>query len=324
MQRTLGDLFPGGSIWLDRGTCGSLVQDNGKSVKALLIAVHYGDTQPTLKLLQCFSRMEGLSECAVLIVDNEAASCSRAELQEAMAALPNIELHQPMRNLGYFGASRAGLDSFLAQGRAMPEWVIVCNHDILIEDTNFLTKLFLQDSTTAGVIAPRIQVLPGRADQNPFMRRRPGWLRWASLRLGFSNYGSAAVWDWLSRKKKAARASWFARRAMTAANSHGEPQSIYAPHGSFLIFSRKYFEAGGYLDANLFLYGEEISVAEVCRSLGLPVIYEQSLCVLHDEHQSTGKRITRLAYQHQKKALQYVRSRYLLDSAKPVDPRAKP
>src|SRR5205823_702439 len=91
-------------------------------------------------------------------------------------------------------------------------------------------------------------------------------------------------------------------------------ESIYAPYGAFFIFSRKYFDAGGYLDENLFLYGEEISVGEICRSLQLPVIYEPSLCVLHNEHQSTGKRINRFSYECQKAALQYVMSRYLSGS----------
>src|SRR3989442_14004267 len=99
---------------------------------------------------------------------------------------------------------------------------------------------------------------------------------------------------------------------------NGRGEFIYAPHGAFFIFSRRYFEAGGYLDGNLFLYGEEISVAEICRSLGLPVIYEPSLCVLHQEHQSTGKVLSRFTYECQKRAMQYVTSRYFSRSPGPA------
>jgi hypothetical protein len=55
-------------------------------------------------------------------------------------------------------------------------------------------------------------------------------------------------------------------------------------------------------------------VAEICRSLGLAVIYEPSLCVVHNEHQSTGNRISQFSYDCHKRALRYVRARYLLGS----------
>ena len=287
------------------------MQPSGKKVKALLISVHYGALQPTLELLRCLSRMEHLYELHFLVVSNEAAACSRTELREALAALPNSELYEPTENRGYFGAARFALDGYLANGGRLPDWVIVCNHDVLIEDREFFEKLFRLDPESAGVIAPRIRVSGTNLDQNPFMRRRPNRLRWASLRFIYSNYGLAALWHWLSRQKQALRSHWSARRSKTASMQNARREFIYAPHGAFFIFSRRYFEAGGYLDGNLFLYGEEISVAEICRSLGLPVIYEPSLCVLHNEHRSTGRVISRFSFECQKNALQYVTSRYL-------------
>ena len=193
----------------------------------------------------------------------------------------------------------------------------MCNQDVLIEDADFFSKLFEHHPSTVGVIAPRIQTVPSRIEQNPFMRNRPGWLRWTSLRLIYSNYGSAAIWHWLARQKKALRSLLKLRVGSLSLNGASGRQRIYAPHGAFFIFSRRYFEAGGYLDGNLFLYGEEISVAEICKSLRLPIIYEPSLCVFHNEHQSTGRRITRFTYECQKKALRYITSRYLSGSGSP-------
>jgi GT2 family glycosyltransferase len=299
------------------------MQTNGKNVKALLISVHYGAPHPTLELLRCLSRMESLSELHIMIVENKSGEGPSEALQDAMSGLANCELFELTANVGYFGAAKVVLDQFLERQGTPPDWLIVCNHDVLIEDQNFFRSLFSQDPMAAGVIAPRIQVLPSRADQNPFMRHRPGWLRWAHLRLISSFYGAAAVWDWLSRQKQGAKTAWFARRANGASVSNGGRESIYAPHGAFFIFSRRYFEAGGYLDGNLFLYGEEISVAEICRSLSLPVVYEPSLCVLHNEHRSTGKRITRFTYECQKNALRYLTSRYLAGSRSAVESRTE-
>ena len=293
---------------------GKPVPRDGKSVRALLIAVHYGVPEPTLDFIGCLSRLQRFADLQIVIVENKSGNDSGNVLQNAVSDLENCELLELTRNAGYFGAARAGLDHFLQRNEVLPDWVIVCNHDVLIEDQEFFSKLFSQDPMAVGVIAPRIQILPSREDQNPFMQRRPGWLRWTHLRLVSSSYGAAAVWDWLSRRKRALKTFWFAFRGKTASALNGERQSIYAPHGAFFIFSRRYFEAGGYIDGNLFLYGEEISVAEVCRSLGLPVMYEPSLRVVHNEHTSTGKRITRFTYECQKKALRYLNARYLTGS----------
>ncbi|MHB8502240.1 MAG: hypothetical protein ACYDHE_15025, partial [Candidatus Acidiferrales bacterium] len=95
-----------------------------------------------------------------MIVDNKSAGGSRTTLHEAMSGLANFELYELTANAGYFGAAKAGLDRFLEGNKVVPDWVIVCNHDVLIEDPDFFSKLFSQDPMAVGVIAPRIQALP--------------------------------------------------------------------------------------------------------------------------------------------------------------------
>jgi GT2 family glycosyltransferase len=289
-----------------------------RKTKAVVIIVNYKSADSVLAFLADLERTKAFSEIEIIIVDNSPGEEELSKIRHAAGRHANAELIQSPTNRGYFGAARFALDHYLEQGNALPEWVIVCNHDIQIEDKEFFSKLFCQDPGAVGVIAPRIQALPGRVDQNPFMRRRPGPLRWANLRFISSNYGAAAIWDWLSRRRSEFRSWMAARRGQSLQDVNEQSEAIYAAHGSFFIFSRRYFEAGGFLDGNLFLYGEEISVAEICRLLGLPIVYEPSLRVLHKEHQSTGRVLSRFTYECQKKAMQYVTSRYLSGSPGPV------
>ncbi|PYU84134.1 MAG: hypothetical protein DMG50_05830 [Acidobacteria bacterium] len=286
--------------------------------KAVIITVNYKSADSVLAFLAGLERTEAFSEIEMIIVNNSPGEDNLSKIRPAAGKYANAKVIQSPTNRGYFGGARFALDHYLEQGNALPEWVIVCNHDIQIEDKEFFSKLLCLDPETAGVIAPRIQTMPGRIDQNPFMRRRPGALRWANLRFISCNYWAAAIWDWLSRRKSEFRSWVAARRGQSLLDVNAKSEVIYAAHGSFFIFSRRYFEAGGFLDENLFLYGEEISVAEICRSLGLLVVYEPSLCVLHKEHESTGKVLSRFTYECQKKAMQYVTSRYLARSLKPV------
>jgi len=89
--------------------------------------------------------------------------------------------------------------------------------------------------------------------------------------------------------------------------------AIYAPHGSFLILSRRFFEAGAVLKNERGIGGEELIVAETCRRLALPVVYEPSLTVLHNEHSTVGTSLSRSLYDYHKRALDALRSAIVSD-----------
>jgi len=276
--------------------------------RVLVVTVNYKSALTTLEFLDSLSRANGFSEVAVVVADNSSGEEDLSGVRQAIAQLPNVELLVSAVNRGYFGAAKFTLDHYLAQGRALPDWVIVCNHDIVIEDERFFEKLFACDPAMVGVLAPRI-IIPSQAvEQNPFMKKRPGWWRRFTMRLYSFAYPLGVTWDWLSRQKKALRSrmpSWISRP-----ERNGGRQSIYAAHGAFMIFSRSFFEGGGKLDDQLFLFGEEIAVAETCRSLDLPIIYEPSLSVHHNEHQSVGNGMSRRIYGYHRAAVQHVLSKY--------------
>jgi GT2 family glycosyltransferase len=136
---------------------------------------------------------------------------------------------------------------------------------------------------------------------------RPGRLRRLRYRFLLSNYYVAWLTQWLAPIVRKGR------KRLRVENAQ-ESFQIYAPHGSFLIFSRKYFEAGGVLDDGCFLYGEEITVAETCWQLGLPVIHDPKLKVSHRDSQTLGRTLTRNSYRLQKAGLQYALGKYLESS----------
>jgi GT2 family glycosyltransferase len=284
------------------------MQQITKAFRVVVLPINYGDSDSVVEFLRSISRVRLFDRVSTVIVDNCSKEENLSSIRHAIGQLPNVELLESPTNRGYFGAAKFGLDHYLASGRGLPDWVVVCNHDVLIEDQDFLSKLFSHDPMVAGVIAPRIRVLPSREDQNPFMRGRLGRWRRFTMRFYSFAYPLGVTWDWLSRQKGAigaAISSWVPR-------SNGIParQFIYAAHGAFMIFSRRFFEAGGSLDDQLFLFGEEIAVAETCRSLSLPVIYEPSLSVLHNEHQSVGNGMSRRMYGYHRAAVKHVLSKY--------------
>jgi GT2 family glycosyltransferase len=276
-----------------------------KDPKALLITVNFRRAECTLQLLNSASKMCSFGRCHVIVVDNNSGDGSVDRIQEAVLASHNVEVLALTSNLGYFGAAKLALEKYLAH-HSTPGWVIVCNNDIVFDSPVFLEKLMACDPSKLGVLAPAVISSLTGLDSNPIITRRPGKARRLRYRFLVSTYYVAWLAQWLAPFVRKGRTVWLGRDL----NSVG-PKQIYAPHGSFLIFSRQYFERGGFIDDGCFLYGEEIGVAETCLRLGLPVIHDPELRVSHNDSQTTGRMLTRNGYLLQKQGLHYALGKYL-------------
>jgi GT2 family glycosyltransferase len=285
-----------------------------RRAKALIVTINYRGELATKAFLASLQRANGFSEIDVIIVDNASADDAISRLMQETVSLPNVKVLKSASNRGYFGGARWGMECYLAEEGMMPDWVIVCNNDVVIRDTRFFQKLFERDPDSAGVLAPRIESLATHLDQNPFLEERPDRKTLARLWFWGRCYPLAVLQHAASKGIRWLRAR--ARRG-TRGGAAGEQQTrrIYAAHGAFLIFSRQFFRCGGFLDDHYFLYGEELAVAEICRSVGLGVTYDPTLHVLHNEHQTTSRWLTRFAYDCQRNARRYLKERYLGDIA---------
>lgn len=277
-----------------------------ESAKALIITVNFRQAECTRQFLFSASRLASFGSCNVLIVDNNSADGSISCIRQAISGFRNVELLPSSQNRGYFGAARWALDQYL-QRHCLPGWIAVCNNDIEFDDSLFLVKLLKRDPISAGVIAPSIISSLTGHDANPGIRKRPSPSRMLRYRLWLANYYASWFKQWLSPSVRKIRHT-MSRRGLTAEPLASQP--IYAPHGSFVIFSRTFFEAGGFIDDGFFLYAEEFSVAEMSIRLRLPVIHEPALRVRHKGGQSTGRMLSRDIYLHQKNGFRYALARY--------------
>lgn len=293
-----------------------MIQD----VKALIITVNFRQDRSTLEFLRSASSLEGFSRCHLLIVDNNSDSASVSRIRHAASSFSQTELLVSPENRGYLGGARWALEHYLLQ-HDLPDWIIVCNNDVVWDDPAFFIRLFTRDPQADGVLAPAVISCLTGFDANPMTPHRPGPVRMLRYRLLLSNYYIAWMTQWLSPHLRRMRKSLHAPTPVT--ENHRRP--IYAPHGSILVFSRRFFEAGGFLDDGAFLFAEEFRVAEMCRQLGLPVIHDPELKVWHGEGQTLGRMLTRESYLHQKNGFRYALNRYrnsypeLLRTGSPVN-----
>jgi len=248
----------------------------------LLVCVKYGSDTETSRYLESLRRLHvQQTSLHVVVVDNTVGDVSAQTPTDN-----NVTLVRANENFGYFGGARHGLSIFL-QEHPLPDWVIVSNVDLIIGDAEFLNKLaVLRARPRLGVVAPSIRSALTGKDQNPFMRSRPSALRMHVYKWMYRSWLALNAYELASATIHRVR-SVVRKRTSAARLASNSGAPIYAPHGSFLIFSSEYFRAGGKLDFPCFLFGEEVYLAESLRQCSLEAVYEPSLQVIHQEHEST-------------------------------------
>ena len=267
----------------------------------LIIAVNYGTAAITRKLALSLIAQKCTAWRCVL-VDNGDNAAGRALLDRLPDLEDRIRIVRPQVNLGYFGGVRYGLDSWSGGGAKIPEWTIVTNADIRFGPT-FIENLMAVDVET-DIAAPSIVSGPAGGDQNPYLLHPLSQRQVMRNHFIFSHHISAQL----------GRIYAFAIKPHIRGAGKGGvglERNIYAAHGSLMCFRRSWFDRGGNLDHDPFLYGEEITIAQRAVSIGARITYVPTLRAVHDGHKSTGLFLTRRMAAYQAEAARYVR--YLLE-----------
>lgn len=269
----------------------------------LLICVNYRKPAETGHFVSTALEQTLYPSLQVVVVDNSPPS-DGATLPTRED--PHYKAITTGKNLGYFGGAALALADYL-RSRPLPEWVIVSNPDVYFPDTAVLERLCQSHKGhEPAVIAPSIRTVNTAVEQNPYMRVRPSRLRMKAYRWLFSSYPVDVVYEGLSWVKH--RALERVSKARPSAATVAQAEKIYAPHGSFIALHRSYFESGGTLEYGVFLYGEEIFIAETARRLGLTVLYEPAISMEHTERSTAAGLWNRDTSRYRRQA-----SRYLAD-----------
>lgn len=217
---------------------------------------------------------------------------------------PWARVLRPPENLGYYGGCEFGRLWDLREHGA-PDWTVACNTDLELA-CDFLERLIEhQDDEGVGVVGPRITMLDG-TEQSPILHRRPSRFGLQLRRYAFKT----ALSYQLLRMTSAWRA---ARRRRVSDGRHLRGGHTYAVHGSIIAFRRSFFDAGGTLAFDGFMYGEEIHVAEQARRLGLKVLYQPQCRVMHRAHSTVGTLGSRVVRRWIAQSYDVLWSRYFVD-----------
>ena len=214
----------------------------------------------------CVSYHSDKERDAYLTSIEAAAKKAGEEVQVDTFVANNTEADNP----GYFGAVKKLMQDVNV---AEYDYAIVSNVDLTLAEDFFINLAAYDCPEDTGWIAPRIwSQLEGR-DRNPQRLARP------------------------TRRKM---------QILKAFYQYPLLDTIYAGHGSLIILTKKYLQKCGKIDYPMFLFCEELFLAENCRQAGLAVRYEPSIQVNDKEHVSIGKMPHSVYCQYNLKAMNYI------------------
>jgi len=250
------------------------------NIEVLIIAVLYKTYNECQKLINSILNQNSISDVRVIIVDNSSELAKNEFIEQFNKPDSDIQYISAPQNLGYFGGAQFGYSHFISTN-PVPNKVIVCNVDVVLEQSFFFQKLIeLKLDDNIGIVAPSIISKRYKTDANPKIEERYSLKKMKFYRLINSNMFFINFYQFLSYCKKIIKLKP-AKKIVTA-------KYIYAPHGAFIIFTKEYFVRGGSFKHFSFLFGEEIFVAETASKLNLKVLYNPELIISDFEHASTG------------------------------------
>ena len=189
-------------------------------------------------------------------------------------------------NPGYLPAA---LKTVYSEDYASYDYIIISNVDVTLDETFFTALRDLKPDPDTVWIAPFIWSPTEHRDVNPKIQERYTKNRLRLLRLFFR---FPLVWYTYSKSVYRLRKGnqGDSSAADISLTSHHSPltSNIYAGHGSFMIFRPAIFQQEPPLHYPVFLFCEEIFMAEMARRIGKKTTHCPSVKVWDCEHASTG------------------------------------
>lgn len=214
-------------------------------------------------------------------------------------------------NIGYFPAFNKALATLGEQLQTF-DYVMVCNVDLVVAEDFFSSLRAHSPGPETGVLAPGIYSDRDGRDLNPGMIRRPSLLKIQFMRLVCSNVYLFQGYIRLGHLRNVLRAKFVKKAANRNSDESATTQpTMYGAHGSFLIFTKRYFAKGAHVSYPRFLFGEEGFVAEQVRMNGLRIEHTPNIKVFDREHGSTSKSGNSYICAEHKKSYDYFYENFL-------------
>lgn len=249
-----------------------------------------------LQSVDCaYKKIKDKSSLTVLVADN---TSERKKIE--MELRFQLVFVTTGGNLGYFGGVTYAIkNSHVELNDA--DFIYISNVDLTMNNDFFEiieSETFDKD---IGCIAPTIYSKSERKNRNPKIIKRPTKKKMNFLCL---MYRFPIIYQLYKRLLYSKRKEKLQER---------NDGIIYAPHGSFMIFQNSFSSFLKKMEYPMFLFGEEIYIAENLRMQNLRTLYYSKLRIEDSDHVSTSKLKSRAFYRYNYESLMYLTKEFFYE-----------
>lgn len=206
-------------------------------------------------------------------------------------------LYNPGTNLGYLNGCLYGVTKTKLPSKY---WLTICNTDLIFESKSFFENIIKDVDKDTWCIGPNIVLKATGKSQNPFFKFRPSKKSMQIRNFAYSHFFSYKIYFKLADIKG----------KVSKKSKEYNSQYVYAVHGSCFIVSSDMVPLLGDIGKNVFMYGEEILVAEIIYENEKKTYFNSSITVIHNENQVTGKIPTKKKQEWFSKSTKYICKRF--------------
>jgi GT2 family glycosyltransferase len=261
--------------------------------KIVIVILHYNLLDDTIACIETIKKRS--SEVNIIIVDNFSPNGSGKTLDKKYIDDEKVQVILSNENLGFARGNNLGFS--YAVKNMNPDFIILSNNDVLIEQDDFFSKMInIFEQTQFAVCGPDILVPYSGVHQNPPSNMENYTiddlnnqiLRCEKELEFYRGISSSKFKRFFYDFYKSIRVSLKKYRGKFPVGDFKSGKVDIKIHGAFMIFSKKYFDvfsAGLY--PNTFMYGEESILYYLCLKAKLKIIYSPQIQILHMEGKST-------------------------------------
>lgn len=259
-------------------------------MKILISAVNYNSYPELNNYLISIDRAAGMCADAsvfVVVADN---STERKVVDISLYKNIQTEICV-LNNLGYLGGAQYVINK--CEDIRKYDYVIISNVDIEMPSGFFQKLEEYRCEDDIAWIATKIWSREEGRDRNPKILSRYSKKKLKMINLMYKY----PILDYLYNK------TLYKRKV---AYTPKPEMDLYAGHGSFMMLTKAFFLHYKRIDYPIFLFGEELYLAELIRKANMRVHYVPDLEVIDKEHVSTGKMRKSFYYKCNKESIDYI------------------
>lgn len=258
--------------------------------RVLLVCVNYNSYKELSNFYN--SVVKSVQNKPDISVDILVADNSTKVEKLAFESTDNVSVkHVNYPNIGYLGAAQRAIAE--ETDVAQYDYVAISNVDLKMDEDFFSKLVGLKIEDDIAWVATKIWSEDEGRDRNPKVMQRYSKRKLQLINLMYR----IPILDWLYTN------TMYKKKAEYAPSPECD---LYAGHGSFMLLTKTFFKHYKKIEYPIFLFGEELYLAELIRKAGLRVHYVPELVVRDMEHVSTGKMKKTFYYKCNKESIDYI------------------